>query len=115
LLHLGDNPNILAENIPLGAQKRLQIARALATQPKLLLLDEPAGGLNDVERSQLAEVLFSLKEQGLTILLVEHNMDLVMKLCDKIVVINYGTKLAEDIPLRIVQNPEVVSAYLGGE
>lgn len=115
LVKLGENSQVLAENIPLGAQKRLQIARSLATQPKLLLLDEPAGGLNDVERKQLAEVLLSLKEQGLTILLVEHNMDLVMNICDFIVVINYGRKLAEDVPSQITKNSEVVSAYLGGD
>ena len=97
----------------LGEQKLLEIARAQATEPKLLLLDEPAGGLNDRETEFLSERIGALKDKGITILLVEHDMNLVMNISDEIVVINYGQKIAEGPPDVIKDNQDVIDAYLG--
>jgi len=102
-----------ASNLPFGYQKMIEIARALATKPKLLLLDEPASGLNDHERNQLSLLISKIRESGLTILLVEHNMDLVMKVSDEILVLNYGSKIAEGTPSEIQNNQDVIDAYLG--
>ncbi len=102
-----------AYRLSLGEQKLLQIARALATEPRLLLLDEPAGGLNDRETEYLSERISAIKDQRITILLVEHDMNLVMNVSDEIVVINYGEKIAEGPPTAIKDNPEVIDAYLG--
>lgn len=104
-----------AKNISFGQQKMVELARALATSPKLLLLDEPASGLNDYERQQLAILIYKIREKGITILLVAHNMDLVMKVSDEILVLNYGEKIAEGIPSEIQKNREVINAYLGEE
>jgi branched-chain amino acid transport system ATP-binding protein len=105
--------DIKARNLSLGEQKLLEIARALATKPQLLLLDEPAGGLNDRETEHLSERIAAIREQDITVLLVEHDMNLVMNISDDIVVINYGEKIAEGPPSAIKDNPHVVDAYLG--
>ncbi len=103
----------LAGNLPFGEQRHLELARALATRPSLLLLDEPASGLNDAERERFGRLLEEVRGQGVTILLVEHNMDLVMSVSDEIIVINYGEKLAEGSPTEIQNQKEVIAAYLG--
>jgi branched-chain amino acid transport system ATP-binding protein len=101
-------------DLPFGWQRFLEIARALATQPRLLLLDEPASGLNAVETQQLGELLQQVRSRGVTLLLVEHDMDLTMSISDKIVVLHQGRKLAEGEPREIQSNEAVISAYLGG-
>ncbi len=103
----------LARNIPYGAQKLLELARALASRPKLLLLDEPTCGLNESEKAQMMEFIGELPGQGLTVLLVEHNMHVVMGLSDLITVMSYGKKIAEGTPEEIYNNPVVIEAYLG--
>jgi len=102
-----------ADSLSLGEQKLLEIARALATEPRLLLLDEPAGGLNDRETEHLSERIRAIRGRGLTVLLVEHDMNLVMNISDEIVVINYGEKIAEGPPGAIKDNQDVIDAYLG--
>ena len=97
-----------------GDQRRVEIARALATDPMLLLLDEPAAGMNPTETAALAELLQSLRGGGLTILLVEHDMNFVMALCDHLTVLNFGRKIAEGAPSEIRVHPDVIEAYLGG-
>jgi branched-chain amino acid transport system ATP-binding protein len=102
--------------LPFGQQRLLEIARALATKPKLLLLDEPAAGLSAPERTELAKLIKSIQQDlGITILLVEHDMDLVMKVCDQIVVLEYGKKIAEGKPIEIQNDRRVIAAYLGEE
>ena len=105
----------LAFNLAFGEQRRLELARALATRPKLLLLDEPAAGMNSEEIGQLRERILALRGRGITILLVEHVMELVMGVTDRIVVLNFGQKIAEGTPAEIQANRLVRKAYLGGE
>jgi len=105
----------LAGNLALGPQRLMEIARALCTDPALLLLDEPAAGLRHKEKQALAEVLRQLKAEGLSILLVEHDMEFVMGLTDRIVVMEFGTKLIEGTPEEVQASPEVRAAYLGTE
>jgi len=113
---LDDVAGIEAGSLPLGAQKRLEIARALASEPRLLLLDEPAGGLNPTETRTLMAVIRGLRdERGLTIVVVEHDMDLVMGISDRVAVLDHGRKIAEGAPREIVSDAAVVEAYLGSE
>lgn len=105
----------LAGDLPLGSQRLVEIARALAADPALLLLDEPAAGLRHGEKQALAVVLSQLREAGLSLLLVEHDMDFVMKLADRIVVMEFGRKLIEDTPDKVQASPIVRAAYLGTE
>jgi len=105
----------LASNLPFGKQRILEIARALATEPSLLLLDEPAAGLNIYETREMADLVLKIRKWGITVLLVEHDMSLVMDISDEIVVLNYGRKVAEGKPEDIQRDPEVIRIYLGGD
>jgi len=105
--------NEYAQNLPYGAQRRLEIARALATEPSLLLLDEPAAGMNPQETQNLDELIRDIAKDGLAILLIEHDMKLVMSLSDRIYVVDYGKKIAEGKPEEIRSNADVIKAYLG--
>ena len=111
--NLSDKRDILAGNLSFGEQRRLELARAMATTPKLLLLDEPAAGMNQAEIKQLEGRLRSLKDTGITIMLVEHVMELVMGVTDRIAVLNFGQKIAEGTPTEIQNNQAVQDAYLG--
>ena len=116
IFHLDDKAYEVAKNLPYGAQRRLEIARALAAKPKLLLLDEPAAGMNPQETKELMDMIrWIRKEFGLTILLIEHDMSLVMGICERIYVLEYGEIIAQGTPDEIKKNPEVIRAYLGGE
>jgi branched-chain amino acid transport system ATP-binding protein len=108
--HLRDE---LAKNLPYGLQRELEIMRAMASEPRLLLLDEPAAGMNPQETAQLMVQIQRLRERGYTVLVVEHDMRLVMNICDRITVLNYGKKIAEGAPREIQTHPEVIRAYLG--
>jgi len=104
-----------ADALPLGHQRLLQLACALVTEPRVMLLDEPASGLDANETARLADLLLAIRAQGKTLVLVEHDMSLVMKICDQITVISFGRKLANGTPDEIRRNPKVIEAYLGGE
>ena len=109
---LADRP---ADSLPCGQQKLLEIARALATEPKLLLLDEPAAGLNIRETEDLAQLLYNIRDLGVTLILVEHDMSLVMEVSEEVFVLDYGRKVAEGPPREIQNNPDVIAVYLGEE
>ncbi|MFA5324440.1 MAG: ABC transporter ATP-binding protein [Smithella sp.] len=110
---MADLANMKAGNLPFGKGRLLEISRALAAQPRVILMDEPAAGLNTRETDELALLIRKIRKAGITVTLVEHDMDLVMDICDAIVVLNLGGKLAEGTPRQIQENPAVISAYLG--
>lgn len=113
MVGLFEKRDMLSKNVAYGEQRRLEVARALACNPKILLLDEPVAGMNPEESVEMAQLIKSISEMGLTIFVIEHNLDVVMNLCERIYVINYGEIVAEGKPIEIQNNEKVIEAYLG--
>lgn len=113
VVHLEDRADFLAGALPIGERKRLEVGRALATLPKLLLLDEVMGGLNQAESEEIIQLILDIKQRGLTQMVIEHDMKAIMRISDRIVVLTSGEKLTEGTPSEVVSNPDVIAAYLG--